>query len=105
MVFASGLIQDLGVVVDEAKRQPDGEEGHQGHLSGDVVGDHVDGGHGDDNDFNLHLNEETPSEEDGILSIEGVPPEKGVPHLNISKLKKISVSVLFTFSSPFLSCY
>ena len=85
MVLASGLIQDLGVVVDEAKRQPDGEEGHQGHLSGDVVGDHVDdGGHGDDDDFNLHLNEETPSEEDGILSIERVPPKQlKMLHLNI----------------------
>ena len=84
MVLASGLIQDLGVVVDEAKREPDGKEGHQGHLSGDVVGDHVDGGHGDDDDFNLHLNEETPSEEDGILSIERVPPKQlKMLHLNI----------------------
>ena len=81
MVLASGLIQDLGVVVDEAKGQPDGEEGHQGDLSGD---DHVDGSHGDDDDFKLHLNEETPSEEDGILSIERVPPKQlKMLHLNI----------------------
>ena len=34
MVLASGPIQVLRQPVDEPKRQPDGKEGHQGHLSG-----------------------------------------------------------------------
>ena len=102
-VVASGLVQDFRVPVDEAKHQPDEEEGHQGHLGGDVVGDHVDGvGHEDDDDLNLHLNENGPTEEDGILSIEGVPPEKlKMPHLNISQLKRSHNSnVGFQVCSP-----
>ena len=79
IVVASGPIQYFCVPVDEAKRQPDEEEGHQGHLGGEGQGDDEDE---DDDDFNLHLNEESPTEEDGILSIEGVPPEKlKMPHL------------------------
>ena len=102
-VVTSGLVQDFRVPVDEAKRQPDEEEGHQGHLGGDVVGDHVDGvGHEDDDDLNLHLNENGPTEEDGILSIEGIPPEKlKMTHLNISQLKRSHRSnVGFQFCSP-----
>ena len=83
-VVASGLVQDFRVPVDDAKRQPDEEEGHQGHLGVDVVGDHDGVGHEDDDDFNLHLNENGPTEEDGILSIERVPPKQlKMLHLNI----------------------
>ena len=86
MVLASGPIQVFSAPVDDAKPQPDGKEGHQGNLSDDIVGDHVDGGHGDDDDFDFHLNEKTPSEEDGILSIEGVPPKQlKMLHLNIKR--------------------
>ena len=49
MILASGPIQSFRAPIDEAIPQPDGKEGHQGHLSDDVVGDHVgDGGHGDE---------------------------------------------------------
>ena len=82
-VAAVVLIQDFRVVVDVTKRQPDCKEGHQGDLLC-FVSDVVDGSHVDDDGLDLDLKEEAPTEEDSVLSIEGVVPDQ----LTVAHLKK-----------------
>ena len=48
------------------------------------VSDVVDGSHGDDDGLYLDLKEEAPTEEDSVLSIEGVVPDQ----LTVAHLKK-----------------
>ena len=87
-VAAVVLVQDFRVVVDVTKRQPDCKEGHQGDLHC-FVSDVVDGSHGDDDGLDLDLKEEAPTEEDSVLSIEGVVPDQlTVAHLKKKRLVK-----------------
>ena len=82
-VAAVVLVQDFRVVVDVTKRQPDCKEGHQGDLLC-FVSDVVDVVDGDDDGLDLDLKEEAPTEEDSVLSIEGVVPDQ----LTVAHLKK-----------------
>ena len=49
----------------------------------------------------MHLYEETPGEENSILSIEGVPPKQlKMLHLNTKNISDVPFYMDFQFSSP-----